>query len=238
LRLLIAADPGARAHFIASWLHKELLPGFFDVGRNIPTQFMKHHTDWQNCEAKAFRGKKLRVKTSFNMLHLHLYLFLVKNVYPQIPDLDRNQYCFDVTNKMIESAKDWFYHDRQIDETLYDRVMQFSDTFDVDFMRDLFHWFNNEIPSDEYVKVLQDINQMNSIELSKNHSCYVASMILQKEHQLNLPEINRFWSLAHTYETVGQDDLYDTIVRMICQDNYGQSDLHGIGVNERTRHIV
>lgn len=238
MNLLVTADPGARAHFVATWLNGDLCEPAFDVGSTIRTPFVKQHTDWDNKIAAQFAGKKIRIKTSFQLLDLHLYLFLIKNVYPQNPDLDQNQFGFDVTSKMIESAKDWIYHDRQIDIALYDHVIQFSDTFDTDHMVDLYRWFNGRCPAADYVSMLSSCNQVSQIQLPPNHGCAVAAMILEKEYQLNLPEIDRYWSLLEIYRTTPQDDLYETISHAIFPDNYGRSDLYGVGVNERTKQLV
>lgn len=235
---MICADPGARSNFVASWLYGDLTRPVFDVGSTIRTPFVKQHTDWNNKIAAQFAGKKIRIKTSFQLLDLHLYLFLIKNVYPQIPDLDQNQFGFDVTSKMIENAKDWLYHDRQIDIALYDHVMEFSHTFDTNHMVDLYRWFNGHQPAADYVRMLLSCNQVNQIQLPPNHGCAVAAMILEKEYKLNLPEIDRYWSLLEIYRTTPQDDLYETISQAIRADNYGRSDLHGVGVNERTKHRV
>lgn len=236
--LMICADPGARSHFVASWLQGDLIDSAFDVGLVNHTQFLKKHTDWNNCVAKQFNGKKIRIKTSFCMLDLHLFLFLIKNVYPQIPGLNADQFSFDVTTKMIESAKDWLYHDQQVELCCYDRVLSFSDTFDSDCMIELYQWFNDGAPSDDYIEILHSCNQANKMTLPRNHSCVIAAMILEKEHRLNLPEIDRFWSLLDVYAKTEQNELYDTITGLICHSNYGKSDLHGIGVNERTRQHV
>ena len=238
MKLLITADPGARAHFVATWLNNDLQKPVFDVGSKIHTPFLKQHTDWDNKIAEKFAGTKIRINTSFQMLDLHLYLFLTKNVYTQIPDLDQNQFGFEITNKMIESAKDWLYHDQQIKTSYYDHVMRFSDTFDTDYMINLYRWFNGHRPAADYVRILSTCNQMNLITVPRNHSCTVAAMILEKERRLNLPEINRYWSLMEIYRTTSPDDLYETISHAIHADNYGRSDLHGVGVNERTNQLV
>jgi hypothetical protein len=235
LNLLISADPGARANFIAAWLNGSLEKNLFDVGAKVKSVFLKYHTDWNNTKAKNYRGKKIRIKPSFSMLDLHLYLFLIKNVYPQIPELNSDQFSFDVTDKMIESAKEWFYHDQQIDLSFYDKVISFADTYDKDCLIELYQWFNNTVPSNTYLKILANVNKKNKINLSKNHSCRIASLILAKEHYFGLLEIDRFWSLKNIYKTTNTNDLYKTIKKLIHKNNYGKSDLHAVGCNDMTR---
>lgn len=237
MNLLITADPGARSNFVAAWLQDRLVPGLFDVGMHIAGGFIKCHTDWNNEQARVFPGRKIRLQTSLHMLSLHLYLFLIKNVYPQITTMDPNQFSFEVTNKLIESAKEWFDHDRQIDTALYGRSISFADTFDRNCMIDLYRWYNRLQPSQNYVKILDDINYRNQISLSINHSCSISALILEKEHRLNLLEIERAWSLAAIYATTNQDELYATIDGTIHKDNYSRSDLFGMGVNQITRTL-
>lgn len=234
MSLLICADPGARANFVAAWLQDQLQPGLFDVGAVIPAFFRKLHTDWGNLETKIFPGKKIRIQTTYRMLDLHLYLFLKKNAYPQLPDLNKDEFSYDVTNKLIESAKEWFEHDRQIDAALYHKSFPFSHTFDTDFMIGLYHWFNRASPSRDMVDSLVSVNKHNMAHLPGNHSSRVAAMILEKENLQGLKEIERFWSLAAIYESNDRNTIYKTIWDAIHRDNYGKSDLYGIGVNDIT----
>jgi hypothetical protein len=237
LNLVITADPGARAHFIAAWLQNQLISGLFDVGTEIIPKFTKLHNDWANEQVLILPGRKIRVQPSYHMLYLHMYLFLIKNVYPQIPTMNRDQFSFDVANKMIESGKEWFYHDQQIDIALYDRTMTFADTFDRNYMIDLYQWYNNSPPTEQYIQILNEINNNNQIILSKNHSCNVSAMILEKEHRLGLREIERFWSLSDIYSSVEIEQLYDTIADAIHKDNYGRSDKFAVGINEMTAKL-
>lgn len=238
MKLLITADPGARSNFVAAWLQDRLRPGLFDVGTQIGGGFIKCHTDWNNQQASNFPGKKIRLQTSFDMLHLHLYLFLMKNVYPQIPTMDPDQFSFAVTNKLIESAKEWFLHDQQIDQSLYGRVLTIADTFKRDCMIDLYQWYNGSLPVGDYVMVLDDVNQINLVSLPANHSCCISALILEKEHRLGLCEIERAWSLSEIYENTASDQLYATIDQVIHPDNYGRSDVFGQGVNETTKKLA
>jgi len=236
LNLLITADPGARAHFVAAWLTDRLEPNHFDVGISSKSQdFVKNHTDWNNDFARNFSGVKIRVRTSFRKLYLHLYLFLIKNIMSE--DLDQDPYGLACVNKMIESAKFWFHHDNQVDESLYDHVLEFADTFDRDCMIDLYQTRNRKQPGDQHLQAMDSINQNNLANIDKNHACHIGAMILEKEHTLGLREIDRIWSLEQIYQTTSKENLFETISSSIYQDNYGTSDLHGIGVNKITRSI-
>ena len=238
--LMICADPGARAHFVASWLLGQLRASSYDVGSNISCEFTKYHTDWGNETAKNFIGRKIRIRTSENQqaLALHSYLFLTKNVYPQIPEFPRHGFDFVTTNKILETLKDWRWHNSQIDYSCYDTVVDFQDTYCFDFMINLYQLYNNRYPDKIEIENFEKTNELNRPMIDANHSCSIATLIFCKERDLGLKEIDRFWSLENIYQITDRSCLYDTVNAVIKDSNYGVSNLHGIGVNERTRNEI
>lgn len=230
--LLIHADPGARAHFVASWLKSELLIAEYDVGLKIKTSFTKLHTDWNNVFAKEFNGTKIRIKPSFFMLPIHLHLFLIKNVYTQIPNFPRDGFGFTTVEKLLETIKTWWYHDKQVDVSLYNKIINFSDTYNNDYMIELFKYYNDRYPSDQQISILKQTNILNFPNIDRNSACSVASMVIEQEYTNGFKEIDRYWSLQHIYKNTDTQHLYDTVYKSIIPENYGISDLHEIGINK------
>jgi len=232
LPLLIHADPGARAHLLASWLKSELSKVHYDIGVNTPTKFIKLHTDWNNVDTQKFDGIRIRIKPSFNMLATHSHLFLTKNVYKQIPNFPKDGFGITTVEKLLETIKTWWYHDQQVNLSLYNKVVNFNDTYNDDSMIELFFWYNNRYPTSQQIKILQEINKLNCPVLDRNSACSVAAMIVEQEFIKNLKEINRYWSLENIYKNSDTSQLYDTIYDFIIPENYGTSDFYGIGINE------
>lgn len=239
--LFILADPGARAHFVASWLLSDLTSAHYEIGTSIKSNFTKWHNDWDNIHARNFNGVKIRIKPSFSLLSLHLYHFLIKNVYVLIPDLPQDPYKVIITDKLLESAKGWWYHDLQIDYSLYDKCINFNDTYSTDFMVDLFFWYNNKYPTIEQIKILEETNKLNYPTFDKNHAASIAAMVIEQEFKKELKEIDRYWSIEKIYRTTDPENLYETIYNSIVPENYGVSGSHGLGINngleERKNHI-
>jgi hypothetical protein len=234
LPLLIHADPGARAHLLASWLKSELLEAYYDVGVNTAssTMFTKIHTDWNNVDVQAFNGIKIRIKPSFDMLPIHLHLFLTKNVYVQIPDFPKDGFGFTTVDKLLEAIKSWWHHDQQVDVNLYDKVLNFNNTYNTDSMIELFFWYNGRYPTTQQIKMLEETNKLNCPVLNRNSACSIAAMIVKQEYTKNLKEINRYWSLQNIYKNNDTSQLYNIVYDSIVPKNYGISDFHGIGINE------
>ena len=83
--LLIHADPGARSGFVAAWLHDNLANAGIDVGITAGTPFCKIHDLNNNETIKNFQGKKIRIKSTFDLLNLQLLLFLRKKFLFSFP---------------------------------------------------------------------------------------------------------------------------------------------------------
>lgn len=240
MNLIICADPGARAHFVGAWLLGQLQASYYDVGINISCNFTKAHNDWNNEIVRSFQGQKIRIRTSENQqaLALHSYLFLTKNVYTQLPGFSKNGFDFNTTNKILETLKDWRWHNSQIDYSYYDTIIDFQDTYCSDFMINLYKLYNNRYPDKIEIENFEKTNELNRLMIDPNHSCSIAALIFCKERDLGLKEINRFWSLENIYQTTNKSYLYETVNDLIKDSNYGVSDLYGIGVNERTRNEI
>jgi hypothetical protein len=228
---MITADPGARSAFIAAWLEKTLVKPCFDVGAEITTVFKKHHFDYNNTHAKVFNGKKIRVRPDLVNLNVHLYLSFQKDVKAKIKDFSYSEYSFESYEKMYQSAKVWFDHDAQVDISLYDKIINFSDTYNTNTMIDLYCWYNNKPPSLSQINILESTNQENTPVIPANHSCEIAAMVFSTEKNNNFKEIDRYWVAADEYAHPDTASLSDRIRNKIIMENYGHSDLHGIGFN-------
>jgi hypothetical protein len=222
--LLIHACPGARAHFLAAWLKDDLGNAGFDVGSTVNTPFFKiHHVDNVNVDLntiKKFQGTKIRIKTTFKMLDLQLLLFLQKNLHKQLLDFTRDEFGIETFSKVYRSAVDWFAEESLLDYSLYDYVITFDDTFNIDKLVDLYYQYNKRLPTNEHLELAQQNNKINQIVLDPNHACSIAAMILETESQIKLSEKNRYWSVVDVYETTPVTQLYQTVKSLIMLDNY------------------
>jgi len=222
-KLLIHADPGARSHFIANWLHNKLDHAGFDVGITAYMPFVKIHNLENVDQLKNFLGTRIRIRPTFDKLPLHLLLFLRKNVQIQLPDFTKNEFSLETFSKVYIFAKECFANDNNLDYSLYNHVINFEDTFELGKLVDLYEKINGVAPSQTDIDQAMRNNIMNQIELDINHACSIAAMILETESKLNLKEKNRLWSLPELYNTVDQNDLYNVIESKICKDNYQNS---------------
>lgn len=180
-KLFICADCGARSGFVGAWLLGNLSQPSFDVGKELGVLFHKEHWDINNEKVKNFEGIKIRIKPDLKMLDTHMYLSLIKDVYGKIEDFKFSEYSIETFSKMYISGLEWFDHDSQIDESLYDKVINFSDTYDTNFMVDLYKWYKLSEPSQEQTDILIETNQINFKNLESNHACKIAALLLAKE---------------------------------------------------------
>jgi hypothetical protein len=220
--LFICADCGARSGFVGAWLLNNLSQPSFDVGKELGVFFYKEHWDIDNKKVKNFVGPKIRIKPDLKMLGIHMYLSLVKDVYGKIDDFTFSEYSIETFTKMYISALGWFEHDLQIDESLYDKVINFSDTYNTNFMVDLYKWYNSDNPSQDQIDILIETNKINFKNLELNHSCNIAALLIIKEKTLGLKEINRRWSIVDEYQNSNFSTLYDRVLNKIDLKNYNQ----------------
>jgi hypothetical protein len=193
--LLIHADPGARSGFIAAWLTNKLSKLAFDSGVGLLPIYHKIHNLDDVGTLKNHLGIKIRVKPSIATIDLHSLLFLRKNVHVQLPDFTRNEYSLETFTKLHHFSKEILEWDHELDYDLYDVVINFADTFDNNFMINLYVSVNGVDPSPEI--------------------CF------EQEQALDLKEEHRFWSIVDVYNTTSVDQLYDTVLQSIVPSNYG-----------------
>jgi hypothetical protein len=218
--LLVHADPGARSGFISAWLQDDLAKAEFDVGISSGTKFTKIHHLNNVDQIKNFSGPRVRVRPDFNKLNLHLLLLLKKNIYLQIPNFTRNEFSLETFSKMYIFAQECFEQDRALDYSLYDHVLFFQDTFDIEKLIQLYQAVNQREPSQINIDFAVKNNKLNQIDMDPNHACNIASMVLEIESTLNLQEKNRLWSLPDVYAGTDTNNLYTTIKNLITSKNY------------------
>lgn len=218
--LLVHADPGARSGFISAWLQDDLAKAEFDVGLSSGTKFTKIHHFNNTDQIKNFSGPRVRVRPDFNKLNLHLLLFLRKNIYLQIPNFTRNEFSLETFSKLYIFAKECFEQDRALDHSLYDHVLFFQDTFDIEKLIQLYRAVNQREPSQLNIDSAVKNNKLNQIDLDPNHACTIVSMVIEIESTLNLQEKNRLWSLPDVYAETDTNNLYTTIKNLITSKNY------------------
>ena len=259
MRLFISADPGARSVFTGSWLCGLLKNAYYDVGAEIdpqidinnfthptspshhgPTPVTKCHDDWQNLQAKSFSGIKIHIEMSgsVEMLAVHGHLFLIKSVYKFIPQFPRNPYSIETVYKIHEAFKNWEHHADQIDHSLYDFVLHFEDTYDLEIMTDLYQKIRKIPPSAQEIDAFKATSQLNRPKLDPNNGCVLAALIHLREKKLGLKEIDRFWSLSEIMMHTPKVDWYQTIEHTIDPANYGRSQFHGQGINDITAKLA
>lgn len=219
--LLIHADPGARSGFIAAWLTNKLSKLAFDSGVGLQPIYHKIHNLDDVSTLKNHPGIKMRVKPSMATIDLHSLLFLRKNVHVQLPDFTKNEYSLETFTKLHHFSKEILEWDHELDYDLYDVVMNFADTFDNNFMINLYISVNGVDPSPEMINMLVDTNILNKISIDKNHACSILKLCFEQEQTLGLKEEHRFWSIVDVYNTTSVDQLYDTVMKSILPNNYG-----------------
>jgi hypothetical protein len=221
MNLLIHADPGARSGFLAAWLTNKLDKLSFDSGVELQPQFKKIHNLNNYDEIQSFRGVKIRIKPTLDSIDLHSLLFLRKNVHVQIPEFTKDEYSLDTFTKLTHWSYDIFQWDSELDYNLYDIVLTFNDTFDNEYMQELYKKIVGAPATNFMIDILKQTNNINQISIDKNHACSILKLVLTKEHNLKLKEEHRFWSIVDIYNNTPNDQLYDAVNASIKQENYG-----------------
>jgi hypothetical protein len=228
INLLIHADPGARSGFVAAWLTDRLTKLAFDSGASLKPRFSKIHKIGDSVDPFAcigtlnsisnFAGIKIRITPSISSIDLHLLLFLKKT--KELTYFSQHEYLFETFSKLTTTAHDWFDQNKIIDYNYYDIVLDFTDTFNKEFMIDLYKKVVGVNPTDDMIDMLVETNNLNNILIDKNHACSITKLCLEEEHRLGLKEENRFWSIIDVYNSTPVDQLYDTVSRLIVPQNY------------------
>ena len=121
---------------------------------------------------------------------------------------------------------DWLPDANATQHELYDYHINFEQTFDVEFMCNLYFQVNQTLPSSRLIEAIQTTNQINSPTINQNHSCRVAAEILKFEHTNNLTEKDRSWNLnqvcSFTDEGVCLDstNLYNNAMAKLSPEFY------------------
>jgi hypothetical protein len=221
MNLLIHADPGARSGFLAAWLTNGLTSLAFDSGIALAPKFVKIHRLDDVSKLTDHLGVKIRIRPNIETIDLHSLLFLRKNVYTQILDFTQDEYSLETFTKLTHFAQEIFYWDSKLDYSLYDIVLDFSNTFDNKFMINLHREVVGTDPTDSMIDMLVKTNNLNSVLIDKNHACSILKLCLQQEQKLGLKEEHRFWSIVDLYNTNPVDRLYNTVLKSIVPKNYG-----------------
>jgi hypothetical protein len=227
--LLIHADPGARSGFVAAWLTNRLVSLAFDSGAGLRPAFNKIHSINDSAgphtiskdALRNFSGTKIRIRPSIENIDLHSLLFLRKNVHVQFPNFTKDEYSLETFTKLKQFSQDIFDWDNELDYDLYDIVVNFVDTFDNNYMIDLYKKFVGIDPAPDMIDMLVETNELNNIVLDKNHACSIVKLCLSQEKKLGLKEEHRFWSIVDIYASTPTDQLYDVIFQAIVPENYG-----------------
>lgn len=221
MSILIHADPGSRSAFVAAWLTEQLTRTEFDVGLEIRPNFVKIHRLENPAHIKKHDGLKIRIRPEIETIDIHSLLFLRKNVHTQIPEFTRNEYSLETFTKLGVFSKEIFEWDSKLDYSLYNIVLNFVDTFNNEYMINLYKKVNGSDPTTAMIDTLIKTNELNHISIDKNHACSILKLCLVQEKKLNLNEENRFWSIVDIYNNNSVNQLYDTVYRAIDSKNYG-----------------
>jgi hypothetical protein len=229
-KLLIQGAPGVRIGFVNALLRDKLTNSCFDVGAEInPGLYMideKLH-DYNQDYIMNFSGKSIGIKMSLNLLERHLYLFQAKNIKIIAPELVSLHYTHRLLiDKLYYSAKTWYNQQCSNDYSIFDHVITFEDTFNIDKMFELYFVFNKKTINQSLKHAAITTNQCNLVTIPKNHSCRIAAAIFNFELENNLAEHQRLWS----FNSVGKftdegicldpENLYQNISQHLTLEYY------------------
>ena len=165
MNLLIHADPGARSGFLAAWLTDRLTNCGFDIGATLGTRFVKIHNLEDPNSIIKHQGIKIRIRPNLYSIDLHTLLFLRKNDYDQIPSFTKNEYSLETFTKLHHFAIEVFTQDKELNYSLYDYVVDFSDTYDQDYLIDLYKKIAGTDPTQEMINSMIKTNELNKLAI-------------------------------------------------------------------------
>jgi len=236
VNLLIHGPPGSRLGFVAAVLQNKLLNNLFDVGAHLEPEYVKLHEFDQEI-ISSFPDTKICIHTTFDMLDRHFLLFYQKNVITVLPERFQNLH---VTNRKILDRLYYSFSNWASDDAiarafnLYDYNINFEQTFDVEFMCDLYFQVNKKMPSSSLIEAIQTTNQTNFQPIELNHSCKIAAEIIKFERQNNFTEDDRSWQLdqacdfTDSGECLDPDNLYNNVMSKLSVEFYqGPIDVTG-----------
>ena len=228
MNLLIHGHPGSRLGFVAAVLQDKLLNNLFDVGDHVESQYVKLHEFDQEI-ISSFPSIKICIHTTFEMLDRHFLLFYQKNVIKVLPERFQNLHVTNrkIFDRLYYSFSNWASDDAMARVfNLYDYNINFEQTFDVEFMCDLYFQVNKKMPSSSLIEAIQTTNQANFQPIELNHSCKIAAEIVKFEYQHNFTEHNRSWRLEEignftdSGECLDPDNLYNNVVSKLSVEFY------------------
>ena len=227
MNLLIHGHPGSRLGFVAAVLQNQLLPNLFDVGMHVQSKYIKLHK-FNREIVSSFADVKIHIHTTLSMLDQHFILFFQKNVQAQ----DNTYQTLSITDRRIIDKmyyafnSDWLPDAAATVPDLYDYNINFEQTFDIEFMSDLYFQINKNLPSSSLVEAMQTTNQANLQKMDINHGCRIAAEIIKFEQQNNFTEHDRSWRLNEICaftdlgECLDPDNLYDNVMSKLYTEFY------------------
>jgi hypothetical protein len=228
VNLLIHGHPGSRLGFVAAVLTDKLSDHLFDVGDLVHKDFRKLHR-FDSEILSSFPNTKICIHTTFAMLDRHFFLFFQKNSLKI--ETEKFQNLHTTNREIIEKMyyafnSDWFPDAAITIPNLYDYNINFEQTFDIDFMCDLYFQVNKKLPSSKLVQAMQTTNQSNSQPIALNHGCRVAAEIIKFERHNNFTEHDRSWQLneacnfTDSGECLDSDNLYNNVMSKLSVEFY------------------
>lgn len=225
--ILIHGAPGARMAFVNAFLTNILQPNVYDVGAELKSPFCKLHFH-DNDRVKNFNGSKIYIKLSNELLFLHLFLFLEKNLFVQEPTFATFHYSHrNLFDKLYYFSKMCFNDEASTDLSLYNYIVPFDKTYDINFLISLYKEINGDYPSNGLLDSVNSTNQRNYPCIPKNHAARVAAEVFNFEYQNGYTEEDRLWainSLAPFDHESGicldVDNFFDNICSKLTKDNY------------------
>ena len=243
-KLLIQGPPGVRLGFVNALLTDRLTDDLFDVGREIKGglysideklhdynpglySINKKLHDYNRDYIVNFNGRSIGIKMSTNLLELHMYLFLTKNFRLIAPELVPLHYTHrSLIDKLYYSTKTWHNQQCSNDYDVFDHVITFEDTFNIDKMFELYFAFNKKTISKKLKQAVISTNQRNFVTIPQNHASRIAAAIFNFELENNLTEQQRLWSLNTAADFTDEgicldpENLYQSISQHLKLEYY------------------
>lgn len=223
--ILIHGSPGVRLGFVNSVLTNTLKSNSYDVGYSCP--YYKLHF-YNNEEVKNYNGKKIYIKLSNDLLFLHLFLFFEKNVLAQDHQFKKFHYTHrNLFDKFYYFSKMCFEDEKLTDFSLYDYVVPFEKTYDIDYLTSLYYSFNGAALPAELLESIRSTNYRNLPEIPKNHAVRVAAAVFNFEQKHNYTEEDRLWAINDVApfdhdsgECMDPDNFFDNVNGKLTVENY------------------
>ena len=217
----IYAPPGSRLGFLNAFLTNNLTVEF---ETKLGPRFYKmhHYTDGEEFFTLSSIQTRIRIDLSYDLVDRLTYLFLHKNVYPQLPDFTKDPYCLESFTKLTRYLGMELDEEKIIDDNklMFDYRFPFKETFNIDSLITLYQNINNEYPPKSLIVKANETIKLNQPQINKNHACSIVQLVFQKERELGVLEKDRHWSIVDAYNNTPTEELYNTIDELITIDNY------------------